>query len=43
MISDEEAKKVILESQPRGKGTAVADDDLLGIKAGTKIFVETTE
>jgi hypothetical protein len=43
MISDEEAKKIILDSQPQGKGTAVADDDQLGIKAGSKISVETTE
>ena len=43
MISDEEAKKIILESQPQGKGTAVSDDDVLGIKAGTKISVESTE
>jgi hypothetical protein len=43
MISDEEAKKVILESQPQDKGTAVAHGDILDIKAGTKISVESTE
>ena len=42
-ISDEEAKKIILESSPRGSGTAVAENDVLGIKAGTSITVESTE
>lgn len=43
MISDDEAKKLILSSQPQGKGIAVPADDLLGLKAGTRISVETTE
>ena len=43
MISGEEAKKVILDSQPKGSGTHVPEDDALGIKADTKISVESTE
>jgi hypothetical protein len=43
MISGEEAKKVILESKPQGSGTAVPDDDVLDIKAGTRISIESAE
>jgi hypothetical protein len=43
MISAEEAKKIILESPPKGTGTSIAEDDDLKIQAGTKISVESTE
>jgi len=43
MISDEEAKKLILDSKPQGEGTAVPDDDALSIKANTKISVESAD
>jgi hypothetical protein len=43
MISAEEAKKIILETPPRGTGTSIAENDVLGIQAGTKISVESTE
>lgn len=43
MISAEEAKKLMLETPAKGTGTAVAENDVLGIQAGTKISVESTE